>query len=157
LAAVRTDQKATSVATSCGSTPLSRASYQYNGDDERTVTTTSTSSTDSTWDNVSPGSIPLNVNDATTTSSGTTNTSYLYGNLLFGGSAPIEQISGLTATFLVTFGLAHHPSREKTFSVFCCIRTPRAGYGRFEPTYHLSHAYGVEVMGFEPTASTLRT
>ena len=90
-----------SAATACGSTPSSGMSYQYNGDGERTVATTATSTTDSTWDNVSGASIPLNVNDATTTSSGTTNTSYVYGNLLFGGTAPVEQISGSTATFLV--------------------------------------------------------
>lgn len=88
-------------ATACGSTPSSGASYQYNGDGERTITTTPTSTTDSTWDNVSSVSIPINLNDATTTSSGTTNTSYIYGNLLFGGTAPIEQVTGSTATFLV--------------------------------------------------------
>jgi YD repeat-containing protein len=55
-----------------------------------TATNSSGSSvTDSTWDVVSGGSIPLNVNDATTSSGTTTNTSYLYGNLLFGGTAPI--------------------------------------------------------------------
>jgi RHS repeat-associated protein len=61
--------------------------------------------TDSTWDLVTGGSIPLNVNDATTSGSSTTNVSYIYGDLLFGGTAPIEQItttsSGATAVFLV--------------------------------------------------------
>jgi RHS repeat-associated protein len=67
------------------------------------VTTSST--TDSTWDLVFGGSVPLNINDATTTSAAptsTTNTSYLYGDLLFGGTAPLEQISGSTASFLLT-------------------------------------------------------
>lgn len=91
---------ATSV-TPCGSTPSSGTSYQYNGDGLRLSATTSTTSTASAWDVVSGGSIPLNVNDAATTSGTTTNTSYLYGNLLFGGTAPVEQISGSTATFLV--------------------------------------------------------
>ena len=63
--------------------------------------TTPTTTTDSTWDVISGGSIPLDINDAATTSGTTTNTSYLYGNLLFGGVAPVEQISGSTATFLV--------------------------------------------------------
>ncbi len=95
-------------ATACGSTPSLGTSYQYNGSGLRmsatTATSTSTSTTASTWDNVSGGSIPLNINDATTSSSSpgtTTNTSYIYGNLLFGGTAPVEQITGSTATFLV--------------------------------------------------------
>jgi RHS repeat-associated protein len=72
-----------------------------------TATTSSGSSvTDSTWDVVSGGSIPLNVNDATTSSGSTTNTSYLYGDLLFGGTAPVEQItttsSGSTVRYLVS-------------------------------------------------------
>jgi RHS repeat-associated protein len=72
-----------------------------------TATGSSSSSvTDSTWDVVSGGSIPLNVNDATTVSGTTTNTSYLYGDLLFGGTAPVEQItttsSGATVRYLVS-------------------------------------------------------
>jgi RHS repeat-associated protein len=51
---------------------------------------------------LSGGSIPLNMNDATTTGSSSTTSSYLYGNVLFGGTAPVEQISGSTAVFLVT-------------------------------------------------------
>ena len=71
-----------------------------------TATISSGSSvTDSTWDVVSGGSVPLNVNDATTSSGTTTNTSYLYGDLLLGGIAPIEQItttsSGSTVRYLV--------------------------------------------------------
>jgi RHS repeat-associated protein len=66
---------------------------------------TSTTTTDSAWDTVSGGSIPLNINDQATTSSATTNTSYLYGDLLFGGTAPLEQItttsSSATPVFLV--------------------------------------------------------
>ena len=62
--------------------------------------------TASTWDTVGGGSIPLNVNDASTTSGTTSNTSYLYGDLLFGGTAPIEQItttsSGTSVSYLVS-------------------------------------------------------
>jgi RHS repeat-associated protein len=90
-----------SVSTSCGTTPSSGTSYQYNGDGLRLSATTSTTTTNSAWDVVSGGSIPLNINDTATTSGTTTNASYLYGNLLFGGTAPVEQISGSTATFLV--------------------------------------------------------
>jgi RHS repeat-associated protein len=65
----------------------------------------SLTTTDSMWDPVAGGSIPLNINDATTSGSSTTNVSYIYGDLLFGGTAPIEQItttaSGSTAVFLV--------------------------------------------------------
>jgi RHS repeat-associated protein len=101
------------VTTSCGSTPPTGTSYSYNGDGLRTTATsavtvgptTITTTTDSTWDYVSGGSIPLNINDATTIGSTTTNTSYVYGDLLFGGTAPIEQLtttsSGTTAAFVV--------------------------------------------------------
>jgi len=68
-----------------------------------------TVTTASTWDVVSGGSIPLNLNDATTSSATpgtTTNTSYLYGDLLFGGTAPVEQItttaSGTSVSYLVS-------------------------------------------------------
>jgi RHS repeat-associated protein len=96
--------------TSCTSTPSTGTSYAYNGDGLRmTATTTSsgtvTSTTNSAWDSVTGGSIPLNIDDATTTSSGTTNASYVYGDLLFGGTAPVEQITttsgGATAAFIV--------------------------------------------------------
>ncbi len=92
--------------TSCGVVPSSGVSYSYNGMGLRTLSATSTSSTVSTWDSVSGGSLPLDLNDATSTSSAMTNTSYLYGDLLFGGSAPVEQITtnqaGSSAVFLVT-------------------------------------------------------
>jgi RHS repeat-associated protein len=88
----------------CGALPSGGTSYQYNGEGLRTSATTASSATDSTWDTVS-GSIPLNLNDATTTGSATSTTSYVYGDLLFGGTAPTEQItttsSGTTVSFLV--------------------------------------------------------
>ena len=96
--------------TSCASTPSTGSSYAYNGDGLRmTATKTSsgtvTSTTNSVWDSVTSGSIPLNIDDATMTSSGTTNASYIYGDLLSGGTAPVEQITttggGATATFIV--------------------------------------------------------
>jgi RHS repeat-associated protein len=101
------------VITFCGATPPTGTSYTYNGDGLRMTAatavtvgpTTTTTTTDSTWDYVSSGSIPLNINDAATSGSTTTNTSYIYGDLLFGGTAPIEQVvttgSGTTAVFLV--------------------------------------------------------
>jgi RHS repeat-associated protein len=92
-------------ATACGSIPANGTSYIYNGDGLRTTSTTTSTATDSTWDPVAGGSIPLNINDAKTSGSSTTNVSYIYGDLLFGGTAPIEQIStttsGSTAVFLV--------------------------------------------------------
>ena len=100
-----TGPSSTPTSTACGTLPSGGTSYQYNGDGVRTLATTATSTTASTWDSVSGGSIPLNINDATTTSGGTTNTSYVYGNLLFGGTAPVEQItttsSGMTISYLV--------------------------------------------------------
>ena len=56
-----------------------------------------------TWDNVSAGSIPPDINDATTTPSGTTNTSYIYGDLLLGGTAPIEQITTTSSRTSVSY------------------------------------------------------
>ncbi len=97
----------------CGATPLNGTGYTYNSDGLRLLSTststvgsaTTTLSTASTWDLVSGGSIPLNIDDAassSTTPLTTTNTSYVFGNLLFGGTAPVEQISGSTATYVVT-------------------------------------------------------
>ncbi len=67
---------------------------------------TTSSTTDSTWDSVGGGSIPLNINDATTTGATSANVSYIYGDLLFGGTAPIEQItttsSGTSVSYLVS-------------------------------------------------------
>ncbi|MGD0852979.1 MAG: RHS repeat-associated core domain-containing protein [Acidimicrobiales bacterium] len=91
--------------TPCGTLPTGGTDYQYNGDGLRMTATTASSTTDSTWDSVT-GDIPLNINDATTTGSSTTNTSYIYGDLLFGGTAPIEQIttssSGSSVSYLVS-------------------------------------------------------
>jgi RHS repeat-associated protein len=98
--------------TACGTTPTTGTNYTNNGDGLRIATTVTTSTTwsttDSAWDYVSGGTIPLNINDESTTSSAPTaltNASYLYGDLLFGGTAPVEQItttpSGSTADFLV--------------------------------------------------------
>lgn len=96
---------ATSV-TTCGATPTSGTSYTYNGDGLRLSAVTPAATTDYTWDTVSGSSIPLDINDATTSAGATTDTSYLYGPLLFGGTAPIEQITttaaGSHASFLVT-------------------------------------------------------
>jgi RHS repeat-associated protein len=86
----------------CATPTTGATTYSYNGDGLRVTTSASSSTTSSTWDAVSGGSIPLTITDATTTSSSSTNASYLYGNVLFGGTAPVEQISGSTAVFLVT-------------------------------------------------------
>jgi len=85
----------------CGSTPTSGTSYGYNGDGLRMNATTASATTASTWDLLSAGSIPLNINDAATTAGVTTNNSYIYGDLLFGGTAPTEQINGTNVSFLV--------------------------------------------------------
>jgi RHS repeat-associated protein len=97
----------------CGANPLNGASYTYDTDGLRIATnqiatigsTTTTSSTESTWDLVSGGAMPLDINDAESSSASpllSVNTSYLFGNLLFGGTAPVEQISGSTVMYLVT-------------------------------------------------------
>jgi RHS repeat-associated protein len=92
----------TATSAGCGSTPSGDVSYQYNGDGLRMTSSTSSSTTSTAWDTL--GDIPLDIDDATTTSGSTTNVSYIYGDLLSGGTAPIEQItttsSGTTAVFL---------------------------------------------------------
>jgi RHS repeat-associated protein len=94
------------ISTPCGTLPAGGTEYQYNGDGLRISTMTSSSTTYSTWDAVSGGDIPLNINDATTAGTSITNTSYIYGDLLFGGTAPIEQIttnsSGTSVSYLVS-------------------------------------------------------
>jgi RHS repeat-associated protein len=100
----------TPLTTPCAELPSSGSSYTYNADGLRILSTSTSSpsaasTTASTWDPISGGSIPLNINDAATSATApltTTNTSYLYGDLLFGGSAPLEQITGSTANYLVT-------------------------------------------------------
>lgn len=93
-------------ATTCGTQPTSGTNYIYNGDGLRVTASTATATTDYAWDVVSGGSLPLDINDATTAAGATTNTSYLYGPLLFGGTAPVEQITttptGSSASFLVS-------------------------------------------------------
>ncbi|MGH9019569.1 MAG: RHS repeat-associated core domain-containing protein [Acidimicrobiales bacterium] len=94
--------------TACGSTPASGTAYTYNADGLRVGSTaisgSTTTTTATSWDQVSGGSLPLILNDTATTGSSTSTTSYLYGNLLFGGTAPVEQItttsSGSTAVYL---------------------------------------------------------
>jgi RHS repeat-associated protein len=101
-----TGPSSTPTSTSCGTLPTGGTAYQYNGNGLRTSTTTASTTTLSTWDPLSGGNIPLNINDAATTGSSTTNTSYIYGDLLFGGTAPIEQItttsSGTSVSYLVS-------------------------------------------------------
>ncbi len=82
-----------------------------------TATNSSVSSvTDSTWDVVSGGSLPLNVNDATTASGTTTNTSYLYGDLLSGGTAPIEQITTNPSSSTVRYLVANQTGVQGVYS-----------------------------------------
>ncbi len=101
-----TGPSATPTSTPCGTLPTGGTEYQYNGDGLRMSTTTASSTVDSTWDSVSGGDIPLDINDATTSGSSTTNTSYVYGDLLFGGTAPVEQITtssgGASVSYLVS-------------------------------------------------------
>jgi len=56
----------TSGATACGLTPTSGTSYTYNGDGLRMTSATSGSATSTAWDTV--GSVPLDIDDATTAS-----------------------------------------------------------------------------------------
>jgi RHS repeat-associated protein len=100
----------------CGTLPTGGTSYEYNGEGLRMSATTATSTTDSAWDTVSGGNTPLNINDATTTSSGTTDTSYIYGNLLFGGTAPIEQITTTSSGALISYLVSNQTGVQGVYS-----------------------------------------
>jgi RHS repeat-associated protein len=69
----------------CGSAPSGATTYGYAGNGLRVSATTGSSTTPFTWDVVGGGSTPLDLSDGTN--------DYVYGPLLFGGTAPVEQIS----------------------------------------------------------------
>ena len=73
----------TSGAASC--TSSGGTTYTYDGNNLRMSSTTSSGTTKYDWDTVDGGGTPLDISDGTN--------SYIYGPLLFGGTAPIEQIS----------------------------------------------------------------
>lgn len=95
----------TPVTGACGTPATGDTLYSYNGQGLRMSTTDTASTVDlTTWDSVSGASTPLNINDAVTPSgSSTTNTSYVYGDLMFGGTAPVEQISTSGSTTSVLY------------------------------------------------------
>jgi RHS repeat-associated protein len=99
------------VASGCTSTPAGASSYTYDGDGLRMTTKTSSATQPFDWDTVSGGSIPLDIDDGTN--------AYIYGPLLFGGTAPIEQIN--IATGVASF-IASTPSGVQ--AVFTGTSTP---------------------------------
>ena len=62
------------------------------------------------------GSIPLNINDASTTSGATTTTSYIYGDLLFGGTAPVEQITTTSSGTSISYLVANQTGVQGAYS-----------------------------------------
>jgi RHS repeat-associated protein len=68
---------------SCSST--GGTTYTYDGNNLRMTSKVGSTTTQYDWDTVDGASIPLDISDGTN--------SYIYGPLLFGGTAPIEQIS----------------------------------------------------------------
>ncbi len=84
----------TSTSATCASPPSGATSYAYDGDGLRMTSKTGASTSDFDWDTVDGGKIPLDTNDGTN--------SYVYGPLLFGGTAPIEQISPSGVSFLAS-------------------------------------------------------
>jgi RHS repeat-associated protein len=102
----------------CNSAPSGATSYSYAGNGLRTSATTGPNTTPFTWDVVRGGSLPLDISDGTN--------SYIYGPLLFGGTAPIAQISGTTTTFLASiqsgvqdaFTSAGSESERATYSLY---------------------------------------
>jgi RHS repeat-associated protein len=84
----------TSTSATCASPPSGATSYAYDGDGLRVSSKTGASTSDFDWDTVDGDKIPLDTNDGTN--------SYVYGPLLFGGTAPIEQISSTGVSFLAS-------------------------------------------------------
>ena len=116
---------------SCGGIGSSPTTYTYNGENLRMTATTGAATTDFTWDMVNGGSLPLDVNVSTASSS----ESYIYGPLLFGGVAPVEQISSSgVASFLVSnqtgvqavVSAAGQLLEQATYSLY---GTPTIAYG----------------------------
>jgi RHS repeat-associated protein len=85
---------ATTSSPSCTSTPSGDTSYSYDGNDLRMTSKTGSTTTKFDWDTVDGGSTPLDISDGTN--------SYIYGPLLFGGTAPIEQVSASGVSFLAS-------------------------------------------------------
>lgn len=83
----------TSGTPSCTSMAPGTTENTYNGDGLRMSTSLASSQSLFTWDLVDGGSIPLDIDDGTY--------AYVYGPLLFGGTAPVEQIN--ISTGKVTF------------------------------------------------------
>lgn len=77
---------------SCSSAPTGATQYGYAGNGLRMTTTTSGSTSDFTWDPVRGGTIPLDISNGSNY--------FIYGPLLFGGTAPIEQIGSSSTSFL---------------------------------------------------------
>ena len=67
------------------SAPSGTTSYTYDGNGLRMTASNSSGTKDFDWDLVSASSTPVAISDGTN--------SYVYGPLLFGGTAPVEQIS----------------------------------------------------------------
>ncbi len=133
----------------CGTTPPSGASYAYNGQGLRVSVTTPTTTTDQTWDSVSGGNLPLLLNDATTSTTNpgaTTNTSYLYGILLFGGTAPNEQISGSSAYFLLS-----NPSGVQAVYSASGTLVQQSSYSAYGTQTNTGGAASITPFGFQGT------
>jgi RHS repeat-associated protein len=78
----------------CSSPPAGATTYSYDGNNLRLKATTGSSTSTFDWDTVNGGPTPLDLSDGTN--------SYIYGPLLFGGTAPIEQISSTGVSFLAS-------------------------------------------------------
>jgi RHS repeat-associated protein len=81
---------------SCSSPPSGTTSYTYDGNGLRMTLTDPFGTLKFDWDTVDGGSVPLALSDGYT--------SYIYGPMLFGGTAPVEQINTSTgvASFLAS-------------------------------------------------------
>jgi RHS repeat-associated protein len=85
---------ATASSSACSSPPSGATSYSYDGNNLRMKSTTGSNTSTFDWDTVNGGPTPLDLSDGTN--------SYVYGPLLFGGTAPIEQVSASGVSFLAS-------------------------------------------------------
>ena len=93
----------TSASASCSTPPAGATTYSYNGQGLRMKETPhSGSALTFTWNTVTGGGTPLNIDSGST--------AYLYGPLMFGGTALVEQINFSTPTHPTASFLGSTPS-----------------------------------------------
>ncbi len=126
---------------SCSAAPSGSTTYGYDGNGLRSSATTGATNKAFTWDTVDGGTIPLDVDDGTN--------AYIYGPLLFGGTAPVEQIP-LSGTQNPSY-LASTPSGVQTVFGNSTLTSPTSSADKF--TYGSGTTGTISAVGSLHTAS----